>query len=95
MPASGDPELIRCGPGCHYLEACQSSGCFTPANLDQVRQGLEQVLGGERASFSLEYLGQGTGESGWRHLHIVKIRGNGGGAAISQRDISFWKAARQ
>lgn len=93
--SGGDPDMARCGPGCNYLEACQHSGCFAPAILDQVRQGLEQVLDGGRASFSLEYLDQGAGQPGWRQLQAVGIRGHGGGATISHRDINLWKAAVQ
>lgn len=91
--AAGDPEMAKCGPGCHYLDACQHSGCFTPVILDQVRQGLVQIFGDARSSFNLEYFDHGPAQAGWRHLQVNRIRGNGGGAVISHRDISNWKVA--
>ncbi len=79
--ASGDPDMVRCGPGCSYRDACAGSDWLHAETGSRVIEGLEQILSGKRIGFSLEPTDPASGEN--CRLQARSITGRGGGMVIS------------
>lgn len=75
----GPPEASL---GKNYLDACDS----TP----DIRQGLEAVLAGKQAEFTLEYPCAGKDQQRWFVLHAARLA-DGTGAVVSHTDVTQWR----
>ena len=85
--AGGDPDMLRCGPGCGYREACKAAGWFDTETGNRVIEGLEQILSGKRTDFSLILAVGASGAGGEYRLSARAIGGKGGGMLISHEKI--------
>ncbi len=88
---NGDPDLLSSGIGANYLAACQEDGRVDGLNALLARQGLQQVLSGERQEFNLEYPCDSATEQRGYAMHAAPISGKGGGVVVSHINISNWK----
>ncbi len=87
--------LARTGVGENYLDICRRStgACSEEAML--VAGGLEKILRGESASFSLEYPCHSPEEQRWFLLNITPLSRESGGAVISHLNITQRKMAEE
>jgi two-component system, chemotaxis family, CheB/CheR fusion protein len=88
----GDPDMLRCGAGCNYLEAGQTGNWFDEDALRQVNLGLTELLNGKRKRFDLDYVCQVVArQSGSRdarfHLSAAAIKGRNGGVIVSHSTL--------
>ena len=83
----------RSGVGVNYLQICRDGvGEFTE-NASEARAGIESVLRGELAVFTLEYPCHSPDEERWFLLSVTPLRNDGGGAVISHQNITERKKA--
>jgi signal transduction histidine kinase/integral membrane sensor domain MASE1 len=82
----------RAGVGDNYLAAWRQVGASVPHARDAVA-GIEAVLDRRRDAFAFAYPASSSPKSRWFQLSAVRLHTAGGGAVISQTDITDWKHA--
>ena len=74
--------------GASYLEAYRRAAERGVQEAEPARVGIQAVLEGTRAGFSLEYPGPSSDPAGWWEMLVVPLSRPEGGAVITHRDIS-------
>lgn len=78
--------LAATGAGANYLDVCRAAAGRDPL-ARQALEGLERVLDGERATFTLEYPCHSPGEQRWFMLFAARLQGEDG-AVVAHLDIT-------
>ena len=86
--ANGGVQGSALGVGSHYLEACAGG---EDESAQRAARGIRAVLGGELATFSLEYPCHSPTEERWFVMNVAPVRRPGMGAVVSHFNISAWR----
>jgi PAS domain S-box-containing protein len=78
--------LAGTGVGVNYLEVCRRAAAHD-ASAQTALEGIEKVLGGEQASFTLEYPCHSPHQQRWFMLFAARLKGEAG-AVITHFDIT-------
>lgn len=90
-----DPGAIadKIGIGVNYLDACRNATGEFSAGARESIEGIEAVLAGRQASFSIEYPCHDAGKRRWFSMDVSPMKQNGQGAVITHADITARKQA--
>lgn len=92
---SGDATL-EAGVGIHYLDACLQDPDTDPEGFgERARGGIEAVIDGERAEFSLEYPCHHPEHPRWFLMTVTPLGQGLGGAVVAHMDITARVLAEQ
>ena len=91
---NGDPKLGHAVVGRNYLDVWRGSAEAGAELAEEALRGIEGVLNGTTAQFSLEYACPSRTERRWLLLTATPLLTDVRGAVISQRDITEVKMAR-
>ena len=83
----------KTGLGVNYLAVCRNSAERQSPEADKVLAGIEGVLGGSLDTFSLEYPCHSPQEQRWYLMTVSPMKGEGGGAVITHKNITERKLA--
>ncbi len=81
----------RTGIGSNYLEICAESTGESSAGALEARDGIQGVLAGGLASFSLEYPCHGPDKQRWFSMTVTPLGIGGKGVVIAHTDITARK----
>jgi len=76
------------GPGGNYVDVMRGRAAQGDAVARTILGGISGVLDGSRRLFTLEYSWEGDGGRGWSAMYITPLASAGGGAVISDVDIT-------
>jgi PAS domain S-box-containing protein len=94
--SENDAAETHVGVGVNYLRACtQAATAGDGDDSGRVMAGIEAVLQGERAEFSVEYPCHSPGEERWFLLHANPLPRERGGAVVSHINITERKRAEE
>jgi len=65
------------------------------AEMRHLQKGVQAVLHGEQAEFSMDYCQKSPDGKRWLHLSCTPLRRDGGGVVVSQTDITARKLAEE
>jgi PAS domain S-box-containing protein len=82
-----------CGPGTNYLEVCRSAATRGDTDAAAVAQGIEAVLNGHEAGFSVEYACHSPDEQRWFVMQAQRALEPLEGAIVSHWSITERKRA--
>ncbi len=83
----------KTGLGVNYLAVCRNSAERQSPEADKVLAGIEGVLDGSLDTFSLEYPCHSPREQRWYLMTVSPMKGEGGGAVITHKNITERKLA--
>ncbi|MDQ2696418.1 MAG: EAL domain-containing protein [Pseudomonadota bacterium] len=89
---NGDPDLARTGVGVNYLPVCLRAFDVEASYADAARAGIEAVLQGREAFFSLEYPCHTAAQKRWFLMRVTPLA-EGRGAVIAHENITELKQA--
>jgi len=91
---SGNPPACFVGPGVNYLEVCRRAAADGSADAEKALAGIQDVLGGKRKGFTLQYACDSPTEKRWFHMVVHALTGvAGGGVVVVHADITERKQA--
>lgn len=91
----GDPTLAHTGVGVNYLDVCRRARGRWSEEALQAAAGLEAVLAGDLAEFTLEYPCHSPTEQRWFLLQAAPLRASGGRVVVSHLNITQRKLAEE
>ena len=91
---NGDPKLRHTGAGKNYLDICRRAVAEGAELAEEVLHGVEGVLNGTTAQFSVEYPLYSKAERRWFLLTAIPLVTDIRGAVISRRDITAMRMAQ-
>ena len=89
----GPSPIEKIGIGANYFNACQSALRDGDAYAQAAVVGLEAVLAGTQAHFTLEYPCNLSGANRWFSMEVIKPFANSVGAIVAHTDISERRSA--
>ncbi len=91
--AAGEPSATV---GANYLEVCRRATATPDASAADALAGIEAVIAGRQAQFTMEYPCHSPQEQRWFHMTAVPLGAPGeGGAVITHLNITARKQAEQ
>ena len=81
------------GIGVNYLEVCRRAADAGSAGAAEVVDGIEAVLDGRHALFTLEYECHAPGLERWYQMAVTPLRTAAGGAVVVHADVTQRRAA--
>lgn len=102
--AANGGNLIACGVGVNYLEACRPKDERDGDEAILVANGIQRIMAGEQNTFSLEYSCHDEKEQRWFLVHVTRFAGPGPlRVVVSHENITerklvegrLWKSERQ
>jgi two-component system CheB/CheR fusion protein len=93
--ANGDVDLRASGPGSNYLQVCANAALGAAADADAARAhaGMQAVLAGQQAIFTMTYPCHTATEQRWFLMHVAPVGHPEGGAVVSHIDVTAWAPA--
>jgi signal transduction histidine kinase len=92
---NGDPEEASVSLGANYLEVCRKAVRGEDLTAGAALHGIESLLNGLRAEFSMEYECSSPSEKRWFVMNVLPLRSVGGGAVISHTNVTQRKRAER
>ena len=86
---------LRCSVGANYLEVCKEAAGESADEATRVAAGLQAILDGNSAEFSLEYPCHSTAEQRWFLVHATPLQPKELGAVVSHTNITHRVKAEQ
>jgi PAS domain S-box-containing protein len=94
--ANGDPAACSVDSRADYLEVCKQAAADGSLDAQKALAGIEEVLGGRRTSFEMQYPCHSPAEKRWFHMLVTPLDGAvGGGVVIAHVNITARKQAEQ
>lgn len=87
---NGDRGLVHTGPGVNYLDVCKTQPSPINSNIEQVAQGIREVMTGVSSRFSITYPCHSPMEQRWFLMHCSPVEHIHGGLVISHINITDW-----
>ena len=86
--ANDGTDWVREGVGRNYFEVCRQAADSGDASAAQALAGMQQVMFGERPSFSMEYPCHAPGEQRWFFLQVTPLDGVFKGLVLNHSNIT-------
>jgi diguanylate cyclase (GGDEF)-like protein len=83
-----DADEGRTGVGMNYLQVCRNSTGEGTESALQVVMGIQSVLEGRDALFTMEYSCHAPGQKRWYVMHVTPLMHDQGGAVVSHINIT-------
>ena len=93
--ANSTPEMEKIGVGANYLQACKRAGQSGDTYAQAAVAGLESVLAGKQARFTLDYPCDSPESTRWFAIDVFKPFEGKIGAIVAHTDISERKRAEE
>ncbi len=84
----GAPGESGTGIGVNYLDVCRRAAAAASPGAAEVVEGIEAVLEGRRALFTLEYECHAPGEERWYQMAVTPLRTASGGAVVVHSNVT-------
>ncbi|HLF26290.1 MAG TPA: PAS domain S-box protein [Anaerolineae bacterium] len=85
---NSDPEQARPGRGVNYVDVVRKAVAVGDAEAAAALAGIQAVLSGAQALFTLEYTSHSATEKRWFLLHATPLSGGQRGAVLAHTDIT-------
>ncbi|MCX6048919.1 MAG: response regulator [Chloroflexi bacterium] len=92
---NGAPLTTQTGVGVNYLEICRQAQGETRQLAQAALVGIEGVLSGQQAQFTLEYPCHSLVKDHWYLLHVTPMPSSFGGVVVSHINITERKQAEE
>jgi PAS domain S-box-containing protein len=89
------PPVVQTGLGLNYLEVCQRAAADGSTEAQEALIGLQAVLQGRQASFTMEYPCHAPGQSRWFLLQATPLPPSHRGLVLAHLDITTRKQAEE